>query len=88
MDVQDSVAMVTSGPNPELRLLGYLITMFTARKAVHRMYEKKLRELYGADVFTAAVPHLSDYPEAIAHRKPVALYRPRGAAARANSPTR
>ncbi len=30
VDVQDSVALVTAGPNPALRLLGYLITMFNA----------------------------------------------------------
>src|SRR3954454_3014878 len=57
MDVQDSVALVTAGPNPELRLLGYLITMFNPRKTVHRMYEQRLRELYGADVFAAVIPH-------------------------------
>jgi chromosome partitioning protein len=83
MDVQDSVAMVTAGPNPDLRLLGYLITMFNPRKTVHRMYEQRLRELYGDEVFAAVVPHAADYPEAIAYRKPVAQYKPRGAAAKA-----
>jgi chromosome partitioning protein len=83
MDVQDSVSLVTAGPNPGLHLLGYLITMFNARKTVHRMYEQRLRELYGPDVFTAVIPHAADYPEAIAYRKPVALYKPRGAAAKA-----
>lgn len=83
MDVQDAVAMVTAGPNPGLRLLGYLITMYAARKSIHQAYARRLREMYGDDVFAAVVPHAADYPEAIAHRKPVALYKPRGAAARA-----
>jgi chromosome partitioning protein len=83
VDVQDSVAMVTAGPNQGLGLLGYLITMFNTRKTVHRMYEQRLRELYGVDVFTAVIPHAADYPEAIAYRKPVSLYKPRGAAAKA-----
>jgi chromosome partitioning protein len=83
MDVQDSVALVTSGPNPDLRLLGYLITMFNPRKTVHRMYETQLRELYGAEVLTTMIPYAADYPEAIAYRKPVALYKPKGAAAKA-----
>ncbi len=83
MDVQDSVGMVTSGPNPNLRLLGYLITMFNSRKTIHQMYAKQLRELYGDDVFAAAIPHAADYPEAIAYRKPVAMYKPRSAAAKA-----
>jgi chromosome partitioning protein len=83
MDVQDSVSLVTNGPNPSLRLLGYLITMFNPRKTVHRMYETQLRELYGAEVFATMVPYAADYPEAIAYRKPVALYKPKGAAAKA-----
>jgi chromosome partitioning protein len=82
MDVQDAVAMVRAGPNPRLRILGYLITMFAARKTVHRLYEKRLRELYGPDVFNVTIPHAADFPEAIAARRPVAAYKPKGAAAK------
>jgi chromosome partitioning protein len=64
-------------------LLGYLITMFNARKTVHKAYEASLRGLYGDDVFAATVPHAADYPEAIAARMPVAFYKPKGAAAKA-----
>lgn len=82
MDVQDAVAVVRSGPNPGLHLLGYLITMFSSRKTVHRLYEKRLRELYGPDVFDVMIPHAADFPEAIAARKPVTAYKPKGAAAK------
>lgn len=83
MDVQDSVAMVQAGPNPGLALLGYLITMFSPRKTVHKLYEQQLRELYGPDVFATMIPHAAEYPEAIAYRKPIALHKPKGAAAKA-----
>ncbi|MBV8236446.1 MAG: ParA family protein [Acidimicrobiia bacterium] len=83
MDVQDAVEMVRAGPNPGLRILGYLITMYSSRKTVHRLYEKRLRELYGRDVLGVMVPHAADFPEAIAARKPVAAYKPKGAAAKA-----
>ena len=83
MDVQDSMAMVQAGPNPGLCLLGCLITMYNARKTVHKMYAEQLRQLYGEDVFAAAVPHAAEFPGAIAWRKPVAQYKPRGAAAKA-----
>lgn len=82
MDVQESMEMVQSGPNPGLSLLGYLITMFNARKTVHRAYESSLRRLYGDAVFATMVPHAADYPEAIASRKPVAQYKPKGASAK------
>jgi chromosome partitioning protein len=83
IDVQESIAMVTGGPNPELNLLGYLITMYVVRKSIHKLYEENLRAEYGPNVFAARVPHAAEFPEAIAHRKPVSLYRPRGAAAKA-----
>lgn len=83
IDVQESVDLVRSGPNPGLRLLGFLVTMFNGRKSIHKLYDENLRVEYGTQVFAATVPHAADFPEAIAHRRPVALYKPRGAAAKA-----
>jgi chromosome partitioning protein len=83
IDVQESIALVAAGPNPRLTLLGYLLTMVAPRKSIHKLYEENLRAEYGGLVFSARVPHAAEFPEAIAHRKPVALYKPRGAAARA-----
>jgi chromosome partitioning protein len=83
IDVQESVALVTELANPGLALLGYLITMFNARKSIHKMYEETLRSQYGDDVFATRIPHAAEFPEAIAFRKPVAQYKPKGAAAMA-----
>ena len=44
---------------------------------------RTLRAEYGAAVFSTAIPHAAEFPEAIAHRKPVAHYKPQGAAAKA-----
>lgn len=81
--VQDSVALVTSGPNPSLRLAGFLITMFNARLAIHNLYDTLLREQYGPAVFETRIPYAADYKEAIAQRKPIAQYKPKGASAKA-----
>ncbi|MFO0907038.1 MAG: ParA family protein [Isosphaeraceae bacterium] len=83
VDVQESVARVLAGPNPALNVLGYLITMINARKTIHRLYEEMLRQLYGAAVFNTMIPEAVDFVEAIAQRKPVAQFKPRGAAAKA-----
>jgi len=83
VDVQDSVAMARGGPNPSLALLGFLITMSTQRRTIHKLYEESLRGLYGRSVFDTVVPYAADYPEAIAARKPVNLYKPRSTAAKA-----
>jgi chromosome partitioning protein len=71
------------GPNPALRLAGYLLTMFDRRLSVHLTYEAMLRDLYGPEVFGEPVPRAKDYVEAVAARTPVGYYRPKGAAARA-----
>jgi chromosome partitioning protein len=83
IDVQESVAMVQAGPNPDLALLGFLLTMANPRKTIHQLYEERLRALYGDAVFVARVPEAVDYVEAIARRLPVAAYKPRSAAAKA-----
>jgi chromosome partitioning protein len=83
IDVQESASLVTELANPGLWLLGYLITMFNGRKSIHKMYEETLRGQYGDDVLATRIPHAAEFPEAIAFRKPVAQYKPKGAAARA-----
>lgn len=83
LDIRDSVAMVRGSDNPSLRTLGYLITMFHARKTLHRQYEETLRTVYGDAVFETTIPNSIDFPESIANRKSIAEYKPKGASAKA-----
>ncbi|WP_337177701.1 ParA family protein [Paludisphaera sp.] len=64
-------------------LLGYLLTMVQPRRALHRAYEERLRSAYGPLVFDARFPELPEFPEAIAARKLIHQYKPKGAAAKA-----
>ena len=80
--VRRSIARVRSAVNPDLRLLGYLITMAQPRRAIHQLYEEQLRSDYGDDVLATRVPAAADFPEAVAHRKPVTHHKPRSAAAK------
>jgi chromosome partitioning protein len=82
-EVRDAVDRVVSGPNPDLALLGYLITMVAPRRSIHQLYEERLRSLYGPLVFSARVPEAADFVEAVARRLPIAQYKPRGSAAKA-----
>ena len=81
-DVLESLAHVTAAGFP-VQLLGYLITMMSARRTLHQLYEEQLRELYGPAVFTARIPESPEFPEAISRRQTIAQYKPKGAAARA-----
>ncbi len=82
IDVNESVSMVLAGPNPSLRMLGYLLTLMMPRKSVHQLYESQLRSIYGPLVFETRVTELADYVEALNRRLPVAQYKPKGAASK------
>ena len=81
--VQRSVQAVRSGPNPRLTPLGYLLTMFDKRLAIHLAYEATLRRMYGDQVFAAAFPQAKDFKEAVASRQPISHYKPKAASAKA-----
>lgn len=80
--VLQALDRVRMGPNPGLRLAGYLVTM-VGRTALAKVYEGQLREIHGTLVFGATVPRLVAYTEAIAARAPVSHHLPRSAAAEA-----
>ena len=81
--VQEAIASVQAGPNPSIRLAGYLPTMFDKRLGIHLAYERLLREMYGAEVFASPFPLMKDYKEAVASRLPISHYKPKSAAAKA-----
>jgi chromosome partitioning protein len=69
--------------NPNLVLIGYLVSMFNKALSVHVSYDASFRELHGHDVFTAVVPHIKDYKEAVTFRRPIVEHKPKSAAAKA-----
>lgn len=74
---------VLASVNPKLKLIGYSLTMFNARLAIHRAYEQALRNLYGTEVFSTKIPLLSEIKEAASAHRPVCSYKPRSAATKA-----
>ena len=81
--VQRSYMAVRAAANPRLGLLGYLITMFDKRLAIHLAYEATLRKMYGTEVFDATFPMAKDFKEAVASRLPISHYKPKSAPAKA-----
>jgi cellulose biosynthesis protein BcsQ len=68
---------------PALVPAWFLVSMYQARRSVHQVFVEHLREAHGADVFSAMIPEAVDFIEAVTARKPVAMHKPRGAAAKA-----
>lgn len=60
--------------NPPLRRLGHLITRCDQRLLIHRMYARKLREMYGEMVLQTVIPEASAFKVALASRCPVQLH--------------
>jgi chromosome partitioning protein len=81
-DVLESVELVKS-QNRHLEVLGFLLTMFNPRFAIHTFFEQTIRDLYGELVFKSFVPMAIDYKESIAVRLPIAQHKPRSKAAKA-----
>ncbi len=79
--VQRAIDLALQKYNPNLRMLGYLITL-RQKLALHDAYEKQLRGLYGDQVFETKLTQKKDFKEAISERAPIHFLRPKCAAAK------
>lgn len=67
--------------NPDLRMLGHLVTRQDRRLVVHRAYEQRLRSVYKEQVLETVIPEASAFKVALACRQPVEVCQPRSLAA-------
>ncbi|APZ96376.1 ParA family protein [Fuerstiella marisgermanici] len=67
--------------NPELRLLGHLVTRRDQRLLIHRMYEDRIRLLYPDTVLKSVLPEAAAFKVSLAGRTPVEFDQPRSVAA-------
>lgn len=81
-DVQRSLALVQSGPNPDVVLLGYLLTM-VGKGEIQRTIAESLRAEYGDDIFGAPFPFAVEFKEAVSFRRPMSHYKGKTAKAKA-----
>jgi chromosome partitioning protein len=81
--IRRTIAHVQAEANPQLSLIGYLVTMFNKALSVHVTYAEYLRELHGEDAFRAVIPLAKDFKEAVTLRKPVVEHKPQSAASKA-----
>lgn len=65
-----------SGPNPELFVEGFVITMYDGRTRMHSQVVEELREHFGDMVFHTVISRSIRLSEAPSHGEPVILYDP------------
>ena len=81
--VRQSAGLVGARVNPNLHLLGIVLTLYAGRRAIHKLYEERLRLGAPGLVFEHPMPVSVDFIEALVALKPVTHHKPRGIAAKA-----
>ena len=69
-----TIRLVQSGPNPDLAIEGFVVTMFDARTKVHNQVLNELREHFKDMVFETIINRNIRLSEAPSHGKPIILY--------------
>jgi chromosome partitioning protein len=62
--------------NPNLRLLGYLVSRFKRARLFQRSYLKRLRDHFGALAFDTLIPDLAGYEKSVTLGIPITLHAP------------
>ena len=62
--------------NPNLELLGYVVSKRVKRRAVHEAYEAKMRKLYGSQVIETVIPDWIPFAESQAKQQHIFDYAP------------
>ncbi len=70
----DTIAIVKEKWNPQLDILGVLLTMYERRYNVTRAVDDDVRNVFGNKVFTTVVPRNVRVSEAPSHGKPALFY--------------
>ena len=73
-DLQRTISLVKKGINPQLNILGIVLTMFDARNNLARQVQGEIREHFGGTVFEVVIPRNVRLSEAPSHGKPIILY--------------
>ena len=69
-----TIRLVQGGPNPDLTIEGFVVTMFDGRTKVHNQVLNELREHFGEMVFNTIIQRNIRLSEAPSHGKPIILY--------------
>ena len=80
-DLLETIEKVRSRPNPDLNLLGVLVTLFDRRTALSRDVEAHIRNVFGKKTFNTIITRSVRLEEAPAHKQPIATYAPRSSGA-------
>ena len=80
-DLLETVDRIRSRPNPELKLLGAVITLHDRRTTLARDVQKAIAEVFGTQVFETTISRSIRLEESPAHRESIFTFAPQSSGA-------
>jgi chromosome partitioning protein len=80
-DLLETIEKVRSRPNPDLNLLGVLVTLFDRRTTLSKDVEAHIRKVFGKKTFKTIISRSVRLEESPAHKKSIFAYSPRSSGA-------
>lgn len=81
-DLLETIEKVRSRPNPELNLLGVLITLFDKRTALSKDVEAHIRKVFGKKTFKTVISRSVRLEESPAHKESIFTFAPNSSGSR------
>ena len=80
-DLLETIEKVRSRPNPELDLLGVVVTLFDKRTALSKDVEAHIRKVFGEKAFKTIITRSVRLEESPAHKETIFSYSPNSSGA-------
>ena len=80
-DLLETIEKVRSRPNPELELLGVLVTLFDRRTSLSKDVERHIRQVFGKKAFQTKISRSVRLEESPAHKETIFAYAPKSSGA-------
>lgn len=80
-DLLETIEKVRSRPNPDLTVLGVLVTLFDRRTAISKDVNEHIRKVFGTAAFDTTITRSVRLEESPAHKKTIFTYAPKSSGA-------
>lgn len=80
-DLLETIEKVRSRPNPELELLGVLVTLFDKRTSLSKDVEAHIRQVFGKKAFKTKISRSVRLEESPAHKETIFEFAPKSSGA-------
>lgn len=80
-DLLETIEKVRSRPNPDLELLGVIVTLFDKRTALSKDVEAQIRDVFGEKAFKTIITRSVRLEESPAHKETIFNFAPKSSGA-------